>query len=202
MDGIFDDNFENFGFLYKVTNNPDYWFIIIPFNIKSRGTCPLLVKLASKLSLARPSSGSRYTLLLELVHRTSITIRGKWWWLLPTLNKGFGFTSLEFTNTINIYHDNDIKHQIIHHLQHSTLENIWLWDLENSAKLRTYRLIKQFSTDNYVLMDLPNNIRTTAMQFRDTPLCVKTGNFCGVLLDDKICTFCIFWKKLKLKNTF
>lgn len=79
LDGIFDDNFENFGFLYKVTNNPDYWFIIIPFNIKSRGTCPLLVKLASKLSLARPSSGSRYTLFYWNSYIAPLlTIRGKW----------------------------------------------------------------------------------------------------------------------------
>lgn len=99
MDGIFDDNFENLGFLYKVTNNTDYWFILIPFNIKSRGTCPLLVKLASKLSLARPSSGSRYTLFYWNSYIAPLlTIREKWWWLLPTLNKGFGFTSLKSLN--------------------------------------------------------------------------------------------------------
>lgn len=77
--------------------------------------------------------------------------------------------------------------------QHSTSENIWFANLQNSPKLRTYRLLKQnFSTENYLLMNIPKNQRSALAQLRCgiLPLRVETGRFRNEPLTDRLCVFC------------
>lgn len=181
-------------------------FILFPFNIRSPDTCLLHVDLLSKFSLAGQGSGLHYTLFYWNSYiGTLLTIRGKCGWLLPTLNKGFGVTSWYYSLNLRIRLICTMTQWYLTSNNSSPTTLYIGKHLENSANLQTYRLpvIKQFSTDNYVLMDLQNNIRTTVMQFRDTPLCVETGHFCGVLLNEKIDLHLLYlFKKLRLMNTF
>lgn len=215
---IFDD-FENFGFLFKVTNNTDYWFILILFNIRSPDTCLLHVDLPSKFSLAGQGSGSHYTLSLFYWNSyigTSINYKRKMW-MAPTNSQQRIWSHqlillFEFTNKINMYHmtqwyltSNNSSPTTFYIGKHTAIWSRKLWKTSNLPTTGNKTILH--SSDNYVLMDLQNNIRTTLMQFRDTPLCVETGHFCGVLLNDKICTFFIFlknwdWWTLSFKMSF
>lgn len=120
------DNFENFGFLFKVTNNTDYWFILFPFNIRSPDTCLLHVDLLSKFSLAGQGSGLHYThFYWNSYIGTSINYKRKMW-MAPTNSQQRILSHqlillFEFTNKINMYHDTmifNIKQFITYNIIH------------------------------------------------------------------------------------
>lgn len=69
----------------------------------------------------------------------------------------------------------------------------WAKDLENQAKLRTYRLFKtEFCVEKYVKMNLPRGLRSVLAQLRSgtLPLKIETGHFHNIKVENRLCEFC------------
>jgi hypothetical protein len=69
----------------------------------------------------------------------------------------------------------------------------WYTSVQNSPKLRTYKLFKtNFKTEQYIVLNLEKNERSMLAQFRCgiLPLRVETGRFIGENVNQRICTFC------------
>lgn len=69
----------------------------------------------------------------------------------------------------------------------------WARDIQNVAKLRTYRLYKtDFETEKYLCLNLNKNERSMLAQFRTgiLPLRVETGRYIGEPLANRLCRLC------------
>lgn len=78
--------------------------------------------------------------------------------------------------------------------QQSQQELRWQIDIQNTPKLRTYKLLKEnFCLENYISMNIPKHVRSTMAQFRCgvLPLRIETGRFRGEPVSERTCKFCI-----------
>ena len=86
---------------------------------------------------------------------------------------------------------------------HFFYSNFWNSEISNIPKLRTYALFKTaFGRENYVVLDMPKQLRSILAQFRCgiLPLRIETGRYHGELVEARICTFCC--NKCRKQNSF
>ena len=72
-------------------------------------------------------------------------------------------------------------------------ENGWLEKIKELPKLRLYKEIKRnFSTENYIKMNIPKYHRSILAQFRCgiLPIRIETGRYRGEAWDERLCIFC------------
>ena len=72
-------------------------------------------------------------------------------------------------------------------------ETVWSNSIEQSPKLRTYRIFKQnLSTERYINLNMLKNECSMLAQLRCgiLPLRIETGRYTGEQLDNRMCVFC------------
>ena len=71
--------------------------------------------------------------------------------------------------------------------------NQWKHTVENTPKLRTYKLFKEsFKTEQYVNINMSKHERSMMAQFRCgiLPLRIETGRYIGEAVDNRLCRMC------------